>query len=134
MSEPKKLPDLVWFFVALFVLRVLFTGGVIILVLFGTDVYRSADASLLTPLGTLVVLTIRGVGFWHFIKQRRTAPLWLLAAFLVSVIFSAIDLALVGVERFLHQRDTAVLLIEYGIATFVVWYAFRLRRSGVLTE
>lgn len=134
MSKAQETPRFVWFFAGLFALRVLFTGGVMIVMFVDADLRGETPLSLLIPISTLVVLVIRGVGFWQLIKLRRSAPLWLLAAFLVSAIFSAVQLALIGRERVLLQQDPAVLIVEYTIALIAVCYAFSLRRRGVLKK
>lgn len=134
MSETQETPLLVWFFAGLFALRVLFTGGVMIVMFIDADLRGETHRSLLIPISTLAVLAIRGVGFWRLIKLRRSAPLWLLTAFIVSAIFSAAQLALIGRERVLLQQGPAVLIVEYTIALIVVGYAFSLRRRGVLKK
>ncbi|HEX2851945.1 MAG TPA: hypothetical protein VHO24_01815 [Opitutaceae bacterium] len=118
----------------MFALRVLFTGGVMIVMFIDADLRGETHRSLLIPISTLAVLAIRGVGFWRLIKLRRSAPLWLLTAFIVSAIFSAAQLALIGRERVLLQQGPAVLIVEYTIALIVVGYAFSLRRRGVLKK
>ena len=134
MSEKNEPPDLIWFLAALFAIGALFTGGVMIYALLNADVRSEGGISLWIPLVALVVLGIRGVGFWQLVKLRKSAPNWLLAALLVSATFSFIHVAAVGHERFLHQHGSFSLIVGYIFATVVVGYAFSLRREGILKD
>jgi hypothetical protein len=125
-------PDLIWFLPVVFALGALFSGSIAIYLLVDDETRKEAGTSLIIPIGTLVVLLIRAVGYWNFLQQRKRAIRWLLAALFASAAFAIGEAVNLGLTEYLKHYNPIGLLIGYGFSIGVIVYAFELARKNIL--
>jgi hypothetical protein len=132
MSTKEEPPDLIWFLPAIFALGALISGGIAIYSIFDGEMRAELGVSLFTPISTLLVLAIRANGYWHFLKQRKRAIQWLLAALFASIASAIIESLSLGLPGYLKQHGSIGLFVGYAFSVGVVIYAFELRRKEIL--
>lgn len=132
MESKNDPPDLIWFLPAVFAIGALFSGGIAIYTLLDDEMRREVGVSLFAPISTLIVLAIRATGYWHFLKQRKRAIRWLIAALVVSIVSVIVEAVGYGANEYLKHRGLIGPLIGYAFSVGVIVYAFELQRKEIL--